>query len=235
MFDAIVQEKLGYYIYALKNLKGEIFYVGKGIGNRCFDHINEARKNKKSTAKLDQIRMILDRRENVQIEIIRHGLSVPKNEEDLALLIEASIIDILDLTREKTNQIRGHGTTLGIESAEELQIKYGAKELISNEPLLLIKINDTYRKGMSLNEVYEITRKFWKIKIQRAEKCSFILGVANGIVRGVFDPKTFGISPNDKNRKYFEGEIIENSPYMNTSIKAFGKKGQRNPLVYLNA
>lgn len=40
-----VVEKLGYYVYLFIDPRsGQVFYVGKGVGSRCFAHIREARK-----------------------------------------------------------------------------------------------------------------------------------------------------------------------------------------------
>lgn len=60
-FSPEVEAKLQYYVYALVDPRtDQIFYVGKGVGNRVFQHIAEAEnKNACSTSeKLDQIRAI---------------------------------------------------------------------------------------------------------------------------------------------------------------------------------
>ncbi len=39
MFNSAVAEHLRWYVYALRNpLDGRIFYIGKGKGNRVFQH-----------------------------------------------------------------------------------------------------------------------------------------------------------------------------------------------------
>ena len=58
-----VESKLQYYVYALVDPRtDQIFYVGKGAGNRVFQHIAEAEaenKNVCSTSEnLDQFRAI---------------------------------------------------------------------------------------------------------------------------------------------------------------------------------
>lgn len=60
-FTPEVESKLQYYVYALVDPRtDQIFYVGKGVGNRVFQHIADAEnKNAYSTSeKLDQIRAI---------------------------------------------------------------------------------------------------------------------------------------------------------------------------------
>lgn len=232
MFDAKVCEEIKSYVYALYDLDGKIFYIGEGVDNRCYQHIEEARTGKEGTIKLDAIREILNAGQEVRIDILRRGL-----DRSTALVVEAVLIDILNLKIEGGNLIAGHG--LGRESAKEIQIRCGAKPLpsVSGEPLLLIKINDSYKPGMSLEEVYKITRWSWKMRIARAEKCRYVLGVANGIVRGVFRPISFQSVPDDhedKGRVFFDGEIVSGSQYFETSAKVFGKKGQANPVFYLN-
>ena len=39
MFDQLVIEKLDFYVYCLMDPRNnEPFYIGKGVGNRIFDH-----------------------------------------------------------------------------------------------------------------------------------------------------------------------------------------------------
>ena len=57
-----------------------VFYVGKGIGERCFAHIVEARRRPAVSrsgdyVKLDTIREIESEGQPVGIEILRHGLT----------------------------------------------------------------------------------------------------------------------------------------------------------------
>lgn len=89
-------EKLGYYVYALREPGGGIFYVGKGKGNRVYQHAVEARAvgNKKPEAlKLNTIKRIHKRGQAVGIDIVRHGLT---SEE--AYVVEAAVMDMLRLT-----------------------------------------------------------------------------------------------------------------------------------------
>ena len=76
--------------------------------------------------------------------------------------------------------------------------------------------------------------------IKRARKAHYVLAVANGIVRGVFKPTGFAKvtesdvrDPKDVGRAYFDGHPVD-SPYLLASTKAFGQRGQANPIRYVN-
>ncbi len=96
-------ETIGAYFYSLRDpANNELFYVGKGVGNRCFAHVAEARANERGIEKLETIRAILARGDDVGIDIVRHGLS-----DEVALEVEAALIDTLGLT-DSGNLVRGH-------------------------------------------------------------------------------------------------------------------------------
>ena len=51
---------------------------------------------------------------------------------------------------------------------------------------LLIKINQQYREGASVEELYEATRYCWRINKSRAEKAEVILAVYQGEIKAAF-------------------------------------------------
>ena len=58
-FDNKTIEKLGFYVYALIDPRSKnLFYVGKGLGNRLFMHLRDAIEGDSSTLKLNLIREI---------------------------------------------------------------------------------------------------------------------------------------------------------------------------------
>ena len=59
-FDDIAAERVGFYVYALQDPRdGVIFYVGKGVANRWYDHVQAARlNNEDESLKLSRIREI---------------------------------------------------------------------------------------------------------------------------------------------------------------------------------
>ncbi len=102
-FLQAVREKIGYYVYVLKNpLNSSIFYIGKGVGNRIFEHISDALSNPTISDKLEMIRNIYNSNSQVEHYILRHGLT-----SEQALEIESACIDLLGLEN-LTNEIKGN-------------------------------------------------------------------------------------------------------------------------------
>lgn len=58
------------------------------------------------------------------------------------------------------------------------------------EPALLIRISQRFGDGMSKDKLYESTRGVWVIGERRCN-ASFAFSVANGIIREVYEIKTW--------------------------------------------
>lgn len=54
------------------------------------------------------------------------------------------------------------------------------------ENIVIIKINKSFRKGMSEIELYDVTRGCWKRKVASMEKADYSLAVVYGIVNEVY-------------------------------------------------
>ncbi|MCR4030431.1 MULTISPECIES: hypothetical protein [Flavobacterium] len=129
-------------------------------------------------------------------------------------------------------------------------------ELIEiTEPTILIRINKTYSPTMSKQSLYDYSRGRWKLKIDRAKKAKIALSIFDGIVVEVFEIKSWhnagktesSRKPNDRpdlnstkslvGRIEFQGEIAAESirkKYLNKSVKQYFKKGNMNPVKYVN-
>jgi len=113
------------------------------------------------------------------------------------------------------------------------------------ECIAIIKINRSYREGMSSEALYDCTRGCWKHSIEYAEQAEYVLSVANGIVVEVYKPLSW-MSAEELNRKTypynekddagrigFEGQLAPDNirkKYIGKSVKPLFKKGNVNPL-----
>jgi hypothetical protein len=134
-----------YYVYALIDPRNsQIFYVGKGIGDRPSSHDREAArltvapdKSKRKTERIQDIRAVGLK---PLVDIIRHGIET----ESEAFRIEAALIDCI---RPSITSIdAGHGTDAGRMPLEDLVARYGASALSIevSEAALLIRLKNEW-------------------------------------------------------------------------------------------
>lgn len=87
-FSDKVKQKLGYYVYALADPRdNKIFYIGKGINNRIFQHEEKLDNSNKS----NRIKEILSSGNKIKKLIISYGLS-----EKEAFVAESALINIMN-------------------------------------------------------------------------------------------------------------------------------------------
>lgn len=235
-FLAGIGEKLRYYVYALVDPRdGTIFYVGKGKGDRVFQHAAAARAvdgEKPGELKLNRIREIHQGGDAVVVEIIRHGL-----DEDEAFEVEAAVIDVLRLTgHELTNKARGmFSRAQGHVALEEIRARYAAPPIEITDPVILIRVNKLYRIGMSEDDLYTATREWWKLALWRRPQYAF--AVFRGIVRAVYaiDPDGWVRDP-ESGRWQFSGtrDDAMEARYAWHDVSAYLPDGARYPIRYVN-
>jgi hypothetical protein len=231
-------ERLKYYVYLLINpINNQIFYVGKGHGNRINQHLFGA-----NVTELDEIRKIQIIHEiessglQVKHSILRHGLT-----EKEAFEIESSVIDLIGIEN-LSNIVKGHNSTdRGLMSLEDIEIKYQAVSANFNEPALLININKRYFHDMPAADLYEATRKYWKIDRNRVSDIHIICAVYVGIIREVYNPVSWHEAPTDnpdgQGRSFFEGKIAPSDTrekYINKSVSRYWTQGSQNPIKYVD-
>ena len=108
------------------------------------------------------------------------------------------------------------------------------------EPTMILKVSRLYREGMSTEEVYNITRQWWRVNSQRAQKMRYALGVAHGIVKEVFAIDSWrcgGEEDECPGRWCFEGRVADESirkRFVNKSVKHLFKKGEMSPIRYFD-
>ena len=231
-FPKSVIEKLGYYVYLLRDPKtNKVFYVGKGTGNRIFAHINSAISSSLKSDKLSKIRSIQSKGLQVKHTIIRHGLT-----EKEALEIEASLIDFIEgLTNIKSGH---HSDSRGFMSITDIIAQYNAPKIKIVEPVILITVNRLFRRGMNEEELYEITRGNWVVG-ERRNKAKFAFCVCNGIVRQVYEiQKWFPVKARSQDartqdRWRFTGIIAQDlQRYVGGNVEKY--IGAQNPIKYVN-
>lgn len=240
-----IAERLGWYVYALRDPRdgGTIFYVGKGKGDRVYQHAVHAKSVGEDGAhglKLGTIRAIHDAGLDVGIEIMRYQIA----DEATAFEVEAAVIDALRLSGvQLSNAVRGHDTARGWRPFEDLVARYHAKPVTipAEERVVLIRINRLYRSGMSDDELYEVTRKWWRKGATRNPEWAF--AVYHGIVRAIYridgpwyHPDADEADERTKSRKAFDGvrDPEMEDRYLWTDVSSYLPKGLQTPLRYVN-
>lgn len=251
-FDEKTIAELQYYVYMLIDpSSNKPFYIGKGNGNRVFNHVYMCIKDEDIISlKYNKIREIGP--DKVKYIIIRHGLK-----ENEALTIESSCIDLLQYLQYPLANLQSGNKSLykGLMSVEEVNNIYAAMPLDSI-PLdcMIININNSYkiiRKGSHLiptvSDIYNATRGVWSMDIKKAMTKKYVLSVYKGLVIEVFEieewyPEKRGYTPSSKkhgNAKRlgcaFNGKVAPDAIrdlYINKSIKHRIQRGAAMPFRY---
>ncbi len=153
-FAPAIAAKLRCYVYLLVDPRtGRPFFVGKGRGDRCFDHVAAARSEggdrEESGAYplLDRIREAESDGREVRIDILRHGLSTKE-----AQLVEAAVADALgiEVTSKLSSQRRGAGD-MDVALAKRAKFK-------RSHQVVLLRVG-----GAGADPSYDIARHSWRI------------------------------------------------------------------------
>lgn len=260
-FSAAVHEALQYYVYRLIDPRnGLTFYVGKGKGDRLFQHAAAAGASDiEALNKHDGVTSAEGGEDEVSLKITtlkelrrlgleaihvihRHGIA----DEKTAYEIEAALIDAYPGL---SNLCAGHySNERGPMHALEIEDKYALPVVeFGSEKLLVITINSADHG--SKEELLERVRYAWRISRDRAAKADYVLAVIHGVVRGVFRadrwlPATAENFPGKETsttaRAGFHGGVADEEAWK----RYVGERGQRlpdavqmksqNPIRYLN-
>jgi uncharacterized protein len=189
-WSALAHEALGFYVYVLVDPRtGRPFYVGKGVGDRCWQHLTWAAHPESAPLgedlKLDTIRTLTAAGHAVSMLVLRHGLT-----EKEAFEVEASAIDVLRFVAvDLTNKVSGHGTGRGLMSAGEVEAVHGARqvELDPSHRILLVKIPKLYDRTQGPDALYDAARKWWRIARHArsgTHAVEWAFAVVGGVIRG---------------------------------------------------
>jgi hypothetical protein len=233
MFSQATVEQIGFYVYFLKDPRNnEVFYVGKGQGNRVFEHLACALETEAASAKLDTIRMIESSGCKVRHYILRHGLS-----EQAAFEVEAALIDFISRDKLANKQGGHHSSDFGLCSAEEISARYEAADFSPRHPVMLININKMFHRDMTPEALYEATRKSWVVA-DKKDRAVYAIATYRGLTREVYRILRWERLPEEgENRWGFVGEPAEQEvreEYRYKSILNYFKRGAANPIRYIN-
>ena len=127
---------------------------------------------------------------------------------------------------------------------------YAAKPADIEDAVILIRINQRYRHGMSSQELYEATRGIWKLSPHRAERATYAFALFEGIVREVYEieqwhpagtleyeTRELDFDEIRRKRWEFEGYVAPDeirNRYVGCSVAAYLPLGAQNPIRYVN-
>ena len=250
-FPVGVAEHLKWYVYRLMDPRnGETFYVGKGQGDRVFEHAKGALAASRdkdaeddSDLKFQRINHIRAAGLDVAHVIHRHGI----DDEKVAFQIEAALIDAYPGL---SNRVAGRGSgDYGVRHVEQIVAEYRAEPFEAHEPLILISIGKTYEdesRGSERDHIYDAVRGCWKISVDRAKKHQLVLAHCRGLVVGAFRPRrwlpatkdNFPWLADDREGRFgFEGGEAEPavwSLYVGKRVPdSYRAKGAANPVKFV--
>lgn len=239
MFTSEIIKEIKYYVYLLSDpISGEIFYVGKGKGNRVFSHLKDTSESKK----VKKFQEIKDKGLEPKIEFLVHGV-----EDEISIKkIEAAIIDLIGKNK-LTNKVGGYeSASFGRMDLSQIKAKYTSKIADISENVVLIKLSDSFRYNMEAIDLYDYTRGRWIISELRRNKITHAFAIYDGIVQETYSVlKWFEAGTTFTNRIEktewlaterweFIGSISEEmrKKYRYKSVDHYWKKGARNPIRY---
>ena len=239
-FSSEVISKLKHYVYLISDpINGEIFYVGKGKGNRVFSHFKEIGDSEKT----NKIKEITLKGLEPKIEILVHGVE----DEIIIKKIEAAIIDLIDKTN-LTNIIRGYESSdFGRMDLNQINAKYSSKKASIDENVVLIKLSQTFRYNMSPQDLYDSTRGIWVVSEHRRKNTQFAFAIYDGVIQETYKIQswfpagsTYASGRTDienwkKIPRYeFVGNISQEmrKKYLHKSVDHYWKAKAQNPIRY---
>ena len=193
-FSEEIIDELGWYVYRLIDPRsGHTFYVGKGKGNRVFQHAQNALCHDQLSSEEDDYldsktqRIIDIRKAGLEVQHVIHRHKIAS--ELIAYEIEAALLEAYEGL---SNIAGGHeNSDKGCAHANELIRKYKARELVAIHPLISFSCGNALRERSS---AYEACRYAWRLNREKIawqasavdRKYKYALAVDRGFVVDVF-------------------------------------------------
>ena len=247
-----------FYVYGLIDPRSnQIFYIGKGTGNRVFEHERESLGSPDSEKlKLKTISEIKAAGMDVLKIIINSDLT-----ESEAFAAEASLINAFNFIGDVklTNVVSGHHSFEAL-SVEDYESIYGAVELTEGDikhKILVIKINRLYQRNMDRKALYDSVRGVWRASKDKVKTVDYVFGVYNSLIVAVYKPTEWFVckeaqdrlprqdivlTPKTEYRVFFVDEGYEHDMPMDENEQFYyGKsianlklnQSAQNPITYL--
>jgi uncharacterized protein len=204
-FTEEVSQKLGNYVYRLIDPRnGETFYVGKGQGNRVFQHALGALKledTEEDELSVKNKRILDIKNHGLEVIHVIHRHEIP---EHAILHVEAALIDAYSGL---SNEQSGHGSSsYGPMHVNQIIEKYSLPSIDwePEEKLILININNIQNRS-NVDEIYKQVKGNWRISINRAQKADYVIAARRGVAIGIFTIDNWLISTEHEGRYCFEG------------------------------
>jgi hypothetical protein len=217
-FDVLQKEKLGKYVYALRDPRdGKIFYVGQGINDRVFEHFNEADSCfnssmpfKQMSSKVIRILDIWNNNEDVEWIILAHNLPTDSHVSDL---IESAIFDGLSESQngETLNEVSPPNSSRLLPNDLEAMAAEFVNPLEAYSNVFIFPIQNALTLGVN---PYNATRTTWAVSPNyQTLNPAYAVGLKNSISKGSF-------------------EILSWTNVAGTTKQEFTSKGHPNPLHF---
>ena len=99
-----------------------------------------------------------------------------------------------------------------------------------HDKIMCVKVGKVKRENL-----YEMTRKYWKVTLSRASEATHMLAIAGGVVKTVYLPEKWKMTDNPKHagRCEFVGKEDCQSGYIGKSVKEYYGRSA-NPVKYIN-
>jgi hypothetical protein len=140
-FPPEIFEEIKHYVYIYSDPDTKIpFYIGKGQGNRCFQHITD----ESESDKVQKLKELEKNKKEPIIELLRYGLT-----EREALLLETALIDYIGIDK-LCNMVRGlDSRSYGRDYVDDILLNYTAKDVtIEDDKVILISVGKSYSRTM---------------------------------------------------------------------------------------